>query len=160
MKKYRCINKIITCSYRYIKFECVISLIWCVQKDFLISFRMLWMVSMNGSTSSTTQSRQNHQLPMPHPSQRKWRLSTAWSSTTRNWSGGSVGCWPKLRSVPSVVVVGYSVTVINLWTWQYKLVYSKWTFVICSLMPYTVNSIYYASNLFCDSAVLHQIPRI
>lgn len=96
--------------YKHTKFkcDCVISLIWYVQKDVLISFRMPWMVSMNGSTSSTTQSRRNHQLPMLHPSQRKWRSSTAWSSTIRNWSGGSAACWLKLRSVPSVVVVGYS----------------------------------------------------
>lgn len=70
--------------------------------------RMPWTASMNGSTSSTTQSRRNHQLPMLHPSQRKWHSSTAWSSMTRNWSGGSAGCWLKLRSVLCLVVVGYS----------------------------------------------------
>lgn len=107
-KKYRCIKEIFIYKHTKFKCDCVISLIWYVQKDVLISFRMPWMVSMNGSTSSTTQSRRNHQLPMLHPSQRKWRSSTAWSSTTRNWSGGSAACWLKLRSVPSVVVVGYS----------------------------------------------------
>lgn len=51
-------------------------------------------------------------------------------------------------------------TVISLRTWQYKLVYHIWAVVICSLMPYTVNYLYYVSTLFRDPAVLYQIARI